>query len=98
MMYTCLIKATVDREKPRYLGLRLVNELSITQPVLFGLTCGCRHTKWISNDVLCVVRPAARVPVSSLSLLSAKKRGKQNKEYWLKPVNRIVSEGKPMNI
>ena len=76
-------------------GLGLVNDLSL---YIFGwLTCGSRHTKWISNDVLCVLQPAARVQsVFShlLSLLSAKKRGKQNEEFWLKPVNRIVSERK----
>ena len=48
-------------------GLGLVNDLSL---YIFGLTCGSRHTKWISNDVLCVGQPAARVPVSVLSCLS----------------------------
>ena len=79
-------------------GLGLVNDLSL---YIFGLTCGSRHRKWISNDVLCVLQPAARVPVSVLSslvIVVSQKRGKQNEEYWLKPVNRMVSERKPPNI
>ena len=76
-------------------GLGLVNDLSL---YIFGLTCGSRHTKWISNDVLCVLQPAARVQsVFShlLSLLSAKKGENKMKNIGSNLSTELYQKGNP---